>query len=120
MSPCLSGWDRGEEKHAYMNLCHQVLSRSSLNSVLKLKEAGILPDNRVYLKGISNISLANNGTHISIGSSKLNALMKSKDTGYGAVYEKYFGDLAIKIYEHFIPLFSGTYTAALLIIFIRL
>ena len=89
-----------------------MLSRSSLNSVLKLKEAGILPDNRVYLKGISNISLANNGTHISIGSSKLNALMKSKDTGYGAVYEKYFGDLAIKIYEHFIPLFSGTYTAA--------
>jgi hypothetical protein len=36
MSPCLSGWDRGEEKHAYMNLCHQVLSRSSLNSILKL------------------------------------------------------------------------------------
>jgi len=112
MSPCLSGWDRGEEKHAYMNLCHQVLSRSSLNSILKLKEAGILPDNRVYLKGISNISLANNGTHISIGSKKLNALMKSGDTGYGPVYEKYFGDLAKKIYEHFIPLFTGTYTAA--------
>jgi hypothetical protein len=112
MSPCLSGWDRGEEKHAYMNLCHQVLSRSSLNSILKLKEAGILPDNRVYLKGISNISLANNGTHISIGSRKLNSLMKRGDTGYGPVYEKYFGDLAIKIYEHFIPLFTGNYTAA--------
>lgn len=112
MSPCLSGWDRGEDKHAYMNLCHQVLSRSSLNSILKLKEAGILPDNRVYLKGISNISLANNGTHISIGSKKLNALMKSGGAGYGPVYEKYFGDLAIKIYEHFIPLFTGTYTAA--------
>lgn len=112
MSPCLSGWDRGEDKHAYMNLCHQVLSRSSLNSILKLKEAGILQGNRVYLKGISNISLANNGTHISLGSRKLNALMKSGDTGYGPVYEKYFGDLAIKIYEHFIPLFTGTYTAA--------
>ncbi|HOP64306.1 MAG TPA: hypothetical protein PK358_01525 [Spirochaetota bacterium] len=112
MSPCLSGWDRGEDKHAYMNLCHQVLSRSSLNSVLKLKEAGIISGNRVFLKGISNISLANNGTHISIGSRKLNEIMKSGDRGYGPVNEKYFGDLAVKIYEHFVPLFSGTYTAA--------
>ncbi len=112
MSPCLSGWDRGEEKHAYMNLCHQVLSRSSLNSILKLKEAGIISGNRVLLKGISNISLANNGTHISIGSSKLNSILKDTRSGYGSVNEKYFGDLAIKIFEYFIPLFCGTYTAA--------
>jgi len=25
MSPCLSGWDRGEDKHRYMNLCHWIL-----------------------------------------------------------------------------------------------
>ena len=42
MSPCLSGWDRGEEKYAYMGLCHQVLSRSQLNAVKKLKDAGII------------------------------------------------------------------------------
>ena len=38
MSPCLSGWDKGEEKHAYMALCHQVLSRSHLNAVAKLRD----------------------------------------------------------------------------------
>jgi hypothetical protein len=32
MSPCLSGWSRGEEKHQYMHLCHRVLSRSKLNA----------------------------------------------------------------------------------------
>lgn len=112
MSPCLSGWDRGEEKHSYMNLCHQVLSRSSLNSILKLKESGIVAGNRVYLKGISNISLANNGTHISIGSSRLTGEIKSGSSSYTALHEKYYGDLAIKIFEHFIPLFTGTYSAS--------
>ena len=36
MSPCLSGWNDGEAKYAYMHLCHQVLSRSQLNAVAKL------------------------------------------------------------------------------------
>jgi len=112
MSPCLSGWDRGEEKHSYMNLCHQVLSRSSLNSILKLKEAGIVSGERVYLKGISNISLANNGTHISIGSRKLSEAIKSGGNSYTSCHEKYYGDLVIKIFEHFIPLFTGTYSAS--------
>lgn len=112
MSPCLSGWDRGEEKHSYMNLCHQVLSRSNLNSILKLKEAGIVSGNRVYLKGISNISLANNGTHISIGSRKLSEMMRSDSSLCTPLHEKYYGDLAIKIAEHFIPLFTGTYSAS--------
>ena len=112
MSPCLSGWDKGEEKYSYMNLCHQVLSRSSLNSILKLKEAGIIAGERVYLKGISNISLANNGTHISIGSRKLSEVIKSGDSSYTHLHEKYHGDLVIKIFEHFIPLMTGTYSAS--------
>nr|MCU0601014.1 hypothetical protein [Desulfobacterales bacterium] len=74
MSPCLSGWDRGEEKYKYMALCHQVLSRSQLNAVKKLKEANIITNNLVVLPNISNISLANNGTHISLGSFKLSNL----------------------------------------------
>ncbi len=112
MSPCLSGWDRGEEKHAYMELCHQVLSRSSLNAIFKLKEAGIVSDNRVFLKGISNISLANNGTHISIGSSRISALLSDSRSGFTPLHEKYCADLSIKIFEHFLPLFVGTYTAS--------
>jgi hypothetical protein len=42
MGPCLSGWDMGEAQHAYMQLCHQVLSRSQLKTVAKLREAGII------------------------------------------------------------------------------
>ncbi|MFP4030619.1 MAG: hypothetical protein ACLFTV_03540, partial [Desulfococcaceae bacterium] len=68
MSPCLSGWDRGEEKSRYMNLCHQTLSRSQLNAVSKLREAGIITRNLVVLPNLSNVSLANNGTHVSLGS----------------------------------------------------
>jgi len=70
MSPCLSGWDRGEEKHAYMHLCHQVLSRSQLNAVAKLQEAGIIANNLVVLPSLSNTSAANNGIHVSLGSLK--------------------------------------------------
>jgi len=40
MNPCLSGWSKGEEKHGYMKLCHKVLSRSQINGIAKLKEAG--------------------------------------------------------------------------------
>ena len=112
MNPCLSGWPQGEAKQAYMHLCHQVLSRSQLNAVLKLREAGIINTNLVVLPSTSNISLANNGVHISLGSRKLTALMENPASGYTAQHEKYVGDLAIKILEHFIPLFVGTYSAA--------
>ena len=67
MNPCLSGWAKGEEKHQYMHLCHRVLSRSQFNAVLKLREAGIITSNLVSLPNLSNISLANNGTHVSLG-----------------------------------------------------
>ena len=112
MSPCLSGWDKGEDKFRYMHLCHQVLSRSQLNAVAKLRDAGIILTNLVVLPNLSNVSLANNGTHISIGSRCLTRALADSGSGFNAAHEKYFGDLAIKISEHFLPLFVGTYTAA--------
>src|SRR5215475_317127 len=112
MSPCLSGWDDGESKHAYMNLCHEALSRSQLNAVAKLREAGIIANNLVVLPCVSNISLANNGSHISLGSRKLTEAMRYGAPAFGAAEEKSIGDLAIKIVEHFLPLFVGAYSAA--------
>ena len=113
MSPCLSGWDCGEDKHAYMHLCHQVLSRSQLNGVAKLREAGIITRNLVVLPNLSNTSLANNGVHVSLGSRRLTAERALGGGGsYPAALEKLCGDLAIKIQEHFLPLFVGTYSAA--------
>ena len=112
MSPCLSGWDQGEIKCRYMGLCHEVLSRSQLNAVVKLKEAGIITNNLVVLPNTSNISLANNGIHVSLGSRKLGRLLANSKSGFTATDEKYYGDLVIKICEHFLPLFVGTYSAA--------
>ncbi|GBC61873.1 hypothetical protein DENIS_2835 [Desulfonema ishimotonii] len=112
MSPCLCGWDRGEDKHRYMGLCHKVLSRSQLNAVSKLREAGIITRNLVVMPALSNVSLGNNGTHISLGSRKLTRLMGDTGSGFGVADEKYLGDLTIKITEHFLPLFVGTYSAA--------
>ncbi|MFZ5572197.1 MAG: hypothetical protein ACOZF0_17500 [Thermodesulfobacteriota bacterium] len=112
MSPCLSGWDRGEDKYQYMRLCHRVLSLSQLNAVVKLKEAGIITRNLVVLPNTSNTSLANNGTHISLGSKKLSRIVDAPGSGVSSADEKYVGDLVIKIMEHFLPLFVGTYSAA--------
>ncbi len=112
MNPCLSGWSRGEDKHEYMHLCHRVLSRSQFNAVLKLREAGIITNNLVSLPNLSNISLANNGTHVSLGSKKMTALMGNAASGFTRHSEKYLGDLVVKIAEHFLPLFVGAYTAA--------
>ncbi|MGP0630594.1 hypothetical protein ACTRW9_12865 [Nitrospina sp. 32_T5] len=112
MSPCLSGWDDGEKKHAYMALCHEVLSRSQLNTLTKLKEAGIITRNLVSLPNPSNTSLANNGTHISLGSRKLTAALADPLSGLTEADEKRIGDLVIKITEHFLPLFVETYSAA--------
>ena len=111
MSPCLSGWTDGEEKYQYMHLCHQVLSRSQLNAVAKLREAGIIANDLIVLPSLSNVSLANNGIHISIGSRALSRQLRGRD-GFLPADEKRLGDLAIKIYEHFLALFVGTYTAA--------
>jgi hypothetical protein len=110
MSPCLSGWDDGAAKHAYMHLCHQVLSRSQLNAVAKLREAGIIANDLVVLPNLSSISLANNGTHVSLGSRKLTEARRAGVLDAAA--EKQLGDLTIKFVEHFLPLFVGTYSAA--------
>jgi hypothetical protein len=112
MSPCLSGWDDGEAKQAYMHLCHQALSRSQINGVAKLREAGIIVNNLVVLPNLSNTSLANNGIHVSLGSRQMTRALREQAPGFGAAEEKYVGDLAIKIVEHFLPLFVGTYSAA--------
>ena len=112
MSPCLSGWDEGEKKHGYMCLCHQVLSRSQMNAVAKLREAGIITRDLVILPNMSNISLANNGTHLSLGSIRLSRCLGDKSSGVTGRDEKLLGDLVIKIVEHFLPLFVGTYSAA--------
>lgn len=112
MNPCLSGWDRGAEKYQYMRLCHSVLSRSQFNATLKLREAGIISSNLVCLPNLSNISLANNGIHVSIGSAKLGTMLKDPNSGFTDREEKYLGDLAVKIVEHFLPLFVGTYSGA--------
>ncbi|MGA3209376.1 MAG: hypothetical protein ABSE05_16330 [Syntrophales bacterium] len=112
MNPCLSDWSRGEAKHEYMHLCHSVLSRSQLNAVAKLREAGIISTNLVVFPTTSNISLANNGTHISMGSRILSKYLGDKSSGLNSSHEKFIGDLVIKIVEHFLPLFVGTYSAA--------
>lgn len=109
LNPCLSGWQRGEDKKEYMGLCHRTLSRSQLNTIGKLKEAGIVVNNLVVLPNTSSTSLANNGTHITLGSRMLGQCYRQSE---GAACEKYFGDLAIKIVEHFLPLFVTTCSAA--------
>ena len=112
MSPCLSGWDRGEDKKEYMSVCHKVLSRSQINAIAQLKEAGIITSNLVVLPNTSNVSLANNGTHVSLGSAKLSQKLADPSSGLSERDEKFTGDLAIKISEHFLPLLAGTYSAA--------
>jgi hypothetical protein len=108
MSPCLSGWDDGEAKAEYMHLCHQVLSRSQLSSVAKLREAGIIANNLIVLPSLSNVSLANNGIHVSMGSRALAQALANCSPEEALREEKSVGDLAIKIFEHFLPLFVGT------------
>ncbi len=112
ISPCLSGWDRGEEKHRYMELCHKTLSRSQLNTIGKLKDAGIITNNLVVLPNTSNTCLANNGTHVSLGSRILTTLAADRESMFTPGVEKYFGDLVIKIVEHFLPIFVNTYSAS--------
>lgn len=109
MSPCLSGWRHGEVKHQYMHLCHEVMSRSHLNALPRLRDVGLLGRNLVVLPETSTTALQNNGTHISLGSRGMTEALRS-----GAatpVHEKLVSDLAIKLSECFLPLFVGGYAA---------
>ena len=109
MSPCLSGWQHGEVKHQYMHLCHEVMSRSHLNALPRLRDVGLLGRNLVVLPETSTTALQNNGTHISLGSRRMTEALRS-----GAAtpaHEKQVSDLAIKLSECFLPLFVGGYAA---------
>ncbi len=112
ISPCLAGWDKGEEKKKYMELCHLALSRSHLNTIEKLKDAGLIKNNLIVLPNTSNTSLTNNGIHISIGSRKLTEKIKRNNSLFNQSSEKYYSDLVVKIVEHFIPLLTVTYSAS--------
>lgn len=112
MNPCLSGWDRGEAKQDYMHLCHSVLSRSQLHALPRLRQLGIIKRNLVVVPTVSNTSLANNGTHLSIGSLRLGRAFAARGDGSYRADEKYTGDLAVKAIEHFLPLFVDTYSGA--------
>lgn len=111
MNPCLAGWDRGEDKHRYMHLCHQVLSRAQVNGLSRLREAGLINNDLVVLPNASNISLANNGTHVSLGSKLLSHAREAGAQVISERREKQLGDLVIKIVEHFLPLFTASYSA---------
>ncbi|MBE0582871.1 MAG: hypothetical protein IH612_03820 [Desulfofustis sp.] len=95
-----------------MKLCHRTLSRSQLNTLAKLREAGILVNNLVVLPNTSNTCLANNGTHVSLGSIALSSCAAQPSSGFTPSVETYFGDLVIKIFEHFMPLLVTTCSAA--------
>ena len=109
MNPCLSGFTDGVAKRSYMHLCHETLSRSRMHAGARLTEAGI---GRPQVVGsfVCDTSLLNNGTHLSLGSRRLTEYFGAQPAAAGE--EKYLGDLASKVVEHFLPLFVGLYSAA--------
>ncbi|WP_166831293.1 hypothetical protein [Thalassoroseus pseudoceratinae] len=107
-SPCLSGWDIGEDKQHYMRSCHEILSRSRWHAITKLREHGAIHTDLVVLPNLCDASLANNGVHVTLGSRMLGEMFSN----HRHVDEKRIGDLTTKIVEHFLPLFVGTYSAA--------
>src|SRR5262249_16002139 len=112
VSPCLSGWADGEAKHEYMLLAHQITSRSQINAVVKLREAGILKNNLFVFPIPSSVSLANTGPHLPFGRKQFPAQFFDTPSVFNASAVDLFGDLFIKICELFFPLFVGFFTAA--------
>jgi hypothetical protein len=111
MNPCLAGFADGAAKRSYMHLCHETLSRSRVHANAHLVETGIAKP-RVVRNLVCDTSLLNNGTHLSLGSRRLGEYFAARAPDVGAAEEKYLGDLATKIVEHFLPLFVGLYSAA--------
>lgn len=111
MNPCLAGFSDGAAKRSYMHLCHETLSRSRVHANARLVETGIAKP-RVVQSLVCDTSLLNNGTHLSLGSRRLGAYLGAQTPDVAAAEEKYLGDLATKIIEHFLPAFVGLYSAA--------
>ncbi len=109
MNPCLSGFADGEAKAAYMHLCHETLSRSHLVAAARVRAAGLGIRQSVSKLPVDT-TLLNNGVHVSLGSVALASI--AQDSPSGPATEKYFGDLVSKFFEHFLPLFVGTFSAA--------
>jgi hypothetical protein len=111
MNPCLSGFQDGASKRTYMHVCHETLSRSRMHAGARLMEAGIMKPH-VVESMVCDTSLLNNGTHLSLGSLQLGEYLRAQPQPTAVAEEKYLGDLATKIVEHFLPLFVGLYSAA--------
>ena len=111
MNPCLSGFKDGASKRTYMHVCHETLSRSRMHAGARLMEAGIMKPH-VVERMVCDTSLLNNGTHLSLGSLRLGEYLRAQPEPTAVAEEKYLGDLATKIVEHFLPLFVGLYSAA--------
>lgn len=111
MNPCLSGFQDGASKRTYMHVCHETLSHSRMHAGARLLEAGIMKPH-VVERMVCDTSLLNNGTHLSLGSLRLGEYLHAQPEPMAVAEEKYLGDLATKIVEHFLPLFVGLYSAA--------
>jgi hypothetical protein len=111
MNPCLSGFQDGASKRTYMHVCHETLSHSRMHAGARLMEAGIMKPH-VVERMVCDTSLLNNGTHLSLGSLRLGEYLRARPQQSAVAEEKYLGDLATKIVEHFLPLFVGLYSAA--------
>ncbi|MEK7711678.1 MAG: hypothetical protein AAB312_01335, partial [Pseudomonadota bacterium] len=111
MNPCLSGFQDGASKRTYMHVCHETLSHSRMHAGARLMEAGIMKPH-VVESMVCDTSLLNNGTHLSLGSLQLGEYLRAQPQQTAVAEEKYLGDLATKIIEHFLPLFVGLYSAA--------
>jgi hypothetical protein len=111
MNPCLSGFQDGAGKRRYMHVCHETLSHSRMHAGARLMEAGIMKPH-VVERMVCDTSLLNNGTHLSLGSLRLGEYLRTQPQATAVAEEKYLGDLATKIIEHFLPLFVGLYSAA--------
>jgi hypothetical protein len=111
MNPCLFGFRDGASKRTYMHVCHETLSHSRMHAGARLMEAGIMKPH-VVERMVCDTSLLNNGTHVSLGSLRLGEYLRAQPEPTAMAEEKYLGDLATKIVEHFLPLFVGLYSAA--------
>lgn len=109
MNPCLGGFADGEAKAAYMGRCHETLSRARVVANGRIRAAGLGVGHALSTMPVDT-TLLNNGVHVSLGS-RVQADMATGSPS-GARLEKFYGDIVSKLFEYFLPLFVGTYSAA--------